>query len=165
MDLWENAVALGWAACAVDGEGCIGANSYVRRTGDHKGKYAWAITVKVSNTDPRFPRKMLEIFGVGSVSRAHRGRTPRERPTYEWQVASRKAEFVLRTILPHLVIKREQAEIALAICDTMHVKGGEQTYTGSKATRKLRPEILATRQALSVQLKVLKRNPPIGEVG
>ena len=45
----------------------------------------------------------------------------------------------------------------------MHLKGGALTYTGSKGTRKLLPEILERRIELATQLKVLKRNLPTEE--
>ena len=138
-------IDLAWAACAIDCEGCIGGYRFRSRKG-----YKWVMKLNVTNTDPRLPRRMQEIFGVGAVSKARRDKRPNMRPSFEWSARNRGIEYILRAVLPYLVIKREQAEVALAIIDTMQKKN---------MGRALTPEVIAEREAMVIQLKSLKRLP------
>lgn len=109
---------LAWAAGILDGEGCICIYGRPGRI-SKKGVHALALTVNVTNTDPRMPLKMKEIFG-GNLSRAvERRGNPRRRPILAWVITGRPAGNALAKMLPYLVTKREQAEIAIIYATTI----------------------------------------------
>jgi len=146
-----NMAELGWAACAIDAEGTI-THATVR------GENRSTIRVSVFNTDPRFVLKMRTLFGIGTVtSRVRVGRTGKtERRSYTWTASQRQAGRILEQVLPHLVIKREQAELALAIMATMRNSPGQ----GKGIGRFVPPESWALRQDLSARLKVVRDHRP-----
>lgn len=106
------ATELAWLAGIIDGEGCIDLSrrSRARAVGYH-------MRVSVSNTDVRLVARCQQITGLGRVAQlggeTRRRMRDRWRPCYAWSVSTRQAEDVLRLVLPYLVIKREQADLAL----------------------------------------------------
>jgi hypothetical protein len=105
-----------WAQLAayIDGEGCI--SILYRPT-----KSVWT-SVLLYNTDPRLCLWAQRTFGCGTIHAATHGRK-NERPSYRWQIYSRQAFWVLENCLPYFVIKREQAEVCLALRETRYAKG------------------------------------------
>lgn len=103
-DILTGDIALAWAAGIIDGEGCI---SGVKKTGTNQCYFS----LDVVNTDPRLAYRLKEIFGVGSIFVNHKGRG---RPIYYWRV-KKKDELpgVLIKLLPFLVLKKDQAKVAL----------------------------------------------------
>jgi len=108
---------LGWAAGAVDGEGCIAIRTS-RSVRSQRLQYG--LYVAVSNTDPRMPSRLAEMFGGNVVLKDARHR---QRPIYEWRVFSSKAALILQELRPYLVIKGEQADIAIAFAATLKRTG------------------------------------------
>ena len=95
-----------WAMLAayIDGEGCITvATSYCSK-----------LVLNISNTDPRLTTWCKDKFG-GSICRHSRTNNGNRRPLFVWQVSQVKAQVILENCLPYFKIKREQAEVALAI--------------------------------------------------
>lgn len=134
---------LAWAAGVIDGEGCICVYGRPGRV-NKKGVRALALVVSVVNTDPRMPLKMHEIFG-GNVNTAveHRG-NPRRRPVAQWLITGKPAGEVLLVVRPYLVIKAEQADVAIVYAKTIG-RGGQ-----------ICPEVHERRQNLRQQLVLLK---------
>ena len=107
-----------WAAGIIDGEGCI-----LLSPGKHdRCKEYWTLRVSVSQVDRRLLTRLHAMFG-GSVSSHGRMQAKGGRPISCWRVTSRQAEHVLRTVFPWLVVKREQAELALQSRDYMGTRG------------------------------------------
>jgi hypothetical protein len=100
MDEQEKAYLAG----IVDGEGSI----FVGKT--HKRLNT--MVVNVSNTDPRL-HVWLKIHAGGHVTEDKR-KYPNRRKIWLWQIGSNKAADMLEEILPYLVIKKDQAETAIA---------------------------------------------------
>lgn len=98
-----------YAAGFFDAEGCITANT--DRT----------VRVRVSNTERLAAKWFLQNFG-GRIQRQenHQGfGGDRSFPIYHWEPGSKaKAEMFLTGITPYLVLKREQALIALSVVRT-----------------------------------------------
>ncbi len=110
---------LAWAAGFFDGEGSIGI--YAR--GDTKGH---RLDVTIGNVDLR----TLEIFKRrwgGSMWTDHR--KPPRQTFYFWSLSTRSAQPFLLEILPYLIAKREQAEVALAF-QARRAGKGHQRVTG-----------------------------------
>jgi hypothetical protein len=134
---------LAWAAGIIDGEGCICVYGRPGRVGK-KGVRALALIINVVNTDPRMPLKMCEIFGGHTGRATERRGNPRRRPITQWIITGKPAGSVLVAIRPYLIIKAEQADIALAYAETIG-HGGQ-----------LRDDIHAKREDLRQRLVLLK---------
>src|ERR1700724_1637188 len=108
-----------WAGLAafIDGEGTI----VIIKARLHYTQ----LVIRVANTDPRLPLWCKQVFGgkVYASSPSRSGLSTR-RNFYSWATQSQKAEDILRECLPHFLLKREQAEVALAYRETFrHRKG------------------------------------------
>jgi hypothetical protein len=134
-------------ATFIDGEGCIDIHTrrqFNKKFGRHyETRY---VRIQLPNCDPRLPLWCKNVFG-GSIQPKRSNRTnPKWRPATSWEIASQKAITVILGCLPYFLLKREQAEIALAFQETVKRigRGGH-----SEAT-------LQRRMELQEQMKVLK---------
>lgn len=75
---------------------------------------------------------------------------------YRWDIRSQAAKRFLETIVPYLIVKKEQAELALAF----ERRKEQYLYNqkGSKGFSRLSDEEIRWRQSVKDQLKALKRN-------
>lgn len=87
-----------WAAGFIDGEGCIRISHKVR--------------VSVLQVDPR-PLIQLQVLFGGSIRINRHSTGPKRRRIYVWEIGSRQARTMLEQILPFLIVKKDQAELAL----------------------------------------------------
>lgn len=103
--MFEFALQIDWArlAALIDGEGCI----CIPRAG-RKRRYP---VVAVYNTDPRMILWIQSKFG-GHVSKKMKSKA--RKPLLEWRARRSETEQVLVGCLPYFLIKREQAEVAIA---------------------------------------------------
>ena len=107
---------LAWIAGFVDGEGYIGSPS----RGVRANPLTNPIQVTITNTDPR------PILFIHSLCGGYLWNTPRKgkwKTAFRLGFASKKACVFLKTILPYLRVKREQAEIAIALADMQQRRG------------------------------------------
>lgn len=126
---------LAWAAGIIDGEGCIFFN---------KQKNSFTLRVEVVQLDPRMPRKLEELFG-GNVKFKAKRPQPHWRPIYVWYVCAQRAANVLMEILPWLIVKREQAELAILSRQYVSRRGKPQ------------PELRGKLAEAAINLSALKR--------
>ena len=101
--------SLGWLAGIVDGEGSI----TLPRGKTRSGYIYYSIRVSIPNTDARIMSKIQELtlHRLGKVY-PHK-RPSRSRPIYCWITSARRALCFLYLIIPFLVAKKEQAELAV----------------------------------------------------
>lgn len=130
---------LGWGAGIIDGEGCISIYGRAGRT--HRGLQ---LVVSVVNTDLRMPLRMRELFG-GTFTKTCEAR-PRRRPTWTWLVTGRSAAKVLGVLYPHLTIKREQTEVAMAYAATIG-RNGPLSDAIRHERQRLREQLALVREA------------------
>ncbi len=123
-----------WARLAafIDGEGCIHSALTV-----HKPSVKWKnsrthyeyIKITVTNTDPRLSQWIVNTFGGGNIQ--HHTNNKRKNTNWKscffWSVSSEKAAAILRGVMPYLLLKKDQAEIALVIQSTMCRSGRRGT--------------------------------------
>lgn len=137
---------LDWARLAayIDGEGCI---SIVEiRPTTKRPNTSFRLTVDISNTDPRLMQYLTLNFGGTTIADT---RNPKAKKTcFRWAVVEQKAEKILIGALPYFVIKREQAEIALAYRRAIR--------NGRGSGFKLETSEIEARRSLSNRLKELK---------
>jgi len=98
-------------AAFIDGEGCITICRSPRRGAAASNQHELKMTV--SNTSLRLFDWLMSTFG-GNVRRAH---NQSYLPVYSWVLNELQAEVIIRRCLPYFIIKREQAEVALAFRD------------------------------------------------
>ena len=115
---------LAWAAGFIDGEGSIAVYKRNRRDRwkDH------ALRISVVNTDPRPLKELQRLFG-GSIQWCHKPgpKHPNWKPSWAWVGSHRVAESCLVRIIPWLVAKREQAELAILSRRLVSSKGRRKT--------------------------------------
>jgi hypothetical protein len=150
-----------WAklAVALDGEGCITIR-VDRPERTYRVTEQYYVHLSLSNTDPRLPMWCHKTTGEGHFY-AVPPRSARHKTQYLWVVAINGASaWILRNCLPHFIIKREQAEICLALRETKNWKHG-------KGTGRFTPESVRFERAnLKAKLHALKKGqtPYIVEV-
>ncbi len=96
-------VELAWAAGFIDGEGCIG-------IWKRKDRPSYRFHIQVENTDFRPLNKLCSMFG-GSVWTSKR--VKKFKTLYGWKIEGQKAAQVLNLVFPYLIVKKEQAEVAI----------------------------------------------------
>jgi hypothetical protein len=103
---------LAYIAGIVDGEGCI---HIVKRNPTYRCKsYSYNVLLNISNTDDDVLNWITTLIGVGNVNKINMENKPKYRKQmYQYQVASTRAIYFLKLILPYLHIKKEQALLAI----------------------------------------------------
>jgi len=108
---------IAWAAGFFDGEGCIQIRK--SKTGN---KMYYTLLVSIDNTDPRPLLDLKRIMGgVTKLKGAQsiHSDTWENRSVWRWAVMSKQAELILRSLLPYLRNKKEEAELALLYRETL----------------------------------------------
>ncbi len=106
---------LAYTAGIIDGEGHIG----IGRT-----KNYFCLRVEVANTSSRLIDFLHLTFG-GNV---WTGKRPNRKVYYRWMISTRAADEFLRSISPYLLIKRNQADLALAFREELDVSVQEEMF-------------------------------------
>jgi hypothetical protein len=138
-------------AAFIDGEGSI----YIKPLQTKSARYN-QLVIHIANTDPRLPCWCQETFG-GKVYRCdsnQRLNGDQQKIAYSWRIFSKNAENIIRGCLPYFLLKREQAEVALAYRATFRYR------TGHGSAQLLTEEELNIRQSCLLELKRLKRELP-----
>lgn len=145
-----------WARLAafIDGEGCIKLTT--KNDSRRPGKTYYRFTIEICNTDPRLTQWLKLTFGGVVVFREMKVR--RWKDAYTWIVTERRAESLLKKCLPFLIIKRGQADIALAYRATFdsHSHMSRDPKTGRVVTLDEYPAVHQARGAFIKQLSQLK---------
>jgi hypothetical protein len=146
---FEHITPAEWAYFAgiIDGEGCINIHAQKSRKGEKVFVY-YTLFLVVGNTSYSMLKWLHDRFGGSFVPR---GNTVTQKQIWHWGVASQQAENLLRNILPYLVAKVDQAELALQFRDS---------YKGLKpcGRRPLPIEISEFRGKCKIELSRIK-NP------
>ena len=135
---------LAYLAGIVDGEGHIGSSVAVAKRSLNESRN---VRVVVINTDLRLIEWLEQTLGGsrGTLSRT----SPRWKTSYRWCVYGHNADRLLRAVLPFLLLKREQAELAIAL------RAGPRT-----AFTELPPGVVRRRKALASRLGALTKRGP-----
>jgi hypothetical protein len=98
-----------YAAGLVDGEGCIYVQDSVRKG---SGRRAYSATVEIGMAEKA--KSLLTAMQGGTV-KSSRPASDRWAASYAWTVSGTDAERCLERLLPYLVLKKEQARLALLV--------------------------------------------------
>src|SRR5438876_2163112 len=102
-------------AAYIDGEGCISTAVAYSQPEKWKSESVY-VNVSVHNTDPRLIDWILDRWGGRVFQTKHSNQ--KWTTSYGWRVTCQQAREVLEKCLPYFIIKREQAEIAIALMKT-----------------------------------------------
>ena len=104
--------SLEYIAGFVDGEGTITIRKY--RTRNSIRGYSYNLYFAVSNTNPEVLKAMRDVVGAGCVTRSNKFKNkPHWKECFHWKAHSRKAAIIIEKLLPYLIIKKPQAQLAL----------------------------------------------------
>jgi hypothetical protein len=128
-------------AAYIDGEGCISMSVSRKKEWKHD---TISVFLSVHNTDPRLITWCLERWG-GRVYKTEQS-NKKWSDSYGWRVTCQQARAILESCLPFFILKREQAELAIALQKTCK-------YWGSAGAPE---EVHILRWNLRKQLSALK---------
>lgn len=129
---------IAYAAGFFDGEGHIRIQSHSRR-----GSYM--LSVSAVQATP-YPLDMFrELFGGTIKKRLIRYREE-QKALFTWQASSKQAENALRQMMPYLIAKKDEVEVALKFRATFRPQYGERS--------KMAPEVEAAREEM---MRLLQR--------
>lgn len=134
-----------WAAGFFDGEGCI-------CLFHNKDKRWFSLHIVVVNTDPRSIERFVELFPFAK-RKIICSKNGKWKPRYEWRTQGKHAGNVLEQLLPYLINKKEEAEIAIAWAKAPW-RGGK--YGINRGKRKTDVELTADEKSFKT-LKILKK--------
>jgi hypothetical protein len=108
---------IAYIAGVLDGEGCIQIEKPKRKHNREKSQ-TYKLQVRIANTDLRLIEYINGIFPayIYNGSEKRKGR----RRQFVWHANGKKAAQVLRQLLPYLICKREQAEVAISFQETFN---------------------------------------------
>ncbi len=128
-----------YLAGIMDGDGCI-----------HVNRKTLFLQVSVSQCDKYFLEFLQEKIGLGKVNlHAKAGTFTYKRDSYVWQINGKEAGILLETLCKYLVLKQDQAKIALEF-QKMRTPGRHRV---SETTR-------WRQRAIAEQLSKMKRESP-----
>jgi len=155
----DDPALLAYLAGIIDGEGSINITS---TKAPNSRNVSHALRMSVTNTSEALMVWLIDTFGSGR--QMSRNTNPGKWATrYDWVVYGHQAEVVLRAVLPYLVIKRDQARLALEFRGIgrtqkpyLHIRGGAPA---------LDPDVVIEREDIKRRLSVLNRRGPISNTG
>ncbi len=127
-----------------DGEGCV---TIAVQVGPGSLRRSHRLQISIANCDERLMLWLFETVG-GSV-KPRKSRSVKHRPGYDWKLFGRNAGELLSVIRDFLIIKKEQADTALAFLAV-------NRQHGSKAGKPLSDSVVEQRD--SFRRKILRLN-------
>jgi hypothetical protein len=149
--------SLQYFAGLIDGEGCITIKRSAPSGKRRSPSYVFSLCVEMA--DPRPIQAMCDFFGLTmwhNKSR-HLKNPTKHRPLFVAQIGRRKGIEILQAVLPYLLAKREEAELAIAfhlacMSATAHERMLGRKRYGPRTTE----EELAIRHSYYLRLQALK---------
>ena len=110
-------ITIQYLAGLFDGEGCISIACAKQGWKNSRSKSpAYELKLHIRMTDPRpikIFRDYFQQFLNGGYSVRQEYEHPNHKPTYCYGCSHSKAETIIKQLLPYLIVKKEQAELAL----------------------------------------------------
>ena len=147
----ENLLTPAYVAGLIDGEGCISVNR-----SKTKSDYIYSARIDVGMSAKAGPLLKMLHTQFGGGLRQIRKRTRRWAAAYAWGVFGHAAGRLLRDLLPHLVLKRQQASLGIELQDMIAGKTRGWTKKMRELNRK-GPLVNLTPKASCVAMLVAGR--------
>ena len=147
-------VDLARLAAFLDGEGSISIAYSVHKDPKFEGarqNYEY-VRLTVANTDPRLMQWLVATFG-GKLRHRPTNRAKTHKPCYWWVLTCEYATEVLKRALPYFILKRDRAELCIALQATMKRVGRGGTPS----------EVIAHRTAIKTKLHLLNARGPAAQ--
>jgi hypothetical protein len=138
--------AIAYLAGLFDGEGSV--NIFKQSNRKDRINPGYFLEISIGNTHKGVLQWVLENFG-GRLTQNAEQYTKRNHPTWRWRASSNEASEVLTIMLPYLVVKKEQALLAVEF--QKHVNTHPR-----KGNQPLSEEELAWREAQRVKLATMR---------
>lgn len=153
-----------YAAGLFDGEGCVmiaRARSGTAPRGSTTKRIYHRLDLSVGQVDRR-PLLWLQTRYGGRIDPVPKKRGIGEQLCWQWRLGPRAAEMFLRQVLPYLIVKREQAEVALTFRATIATERGQHKthggrFVGFESSHPVTADIETRREELRQKLSSLKR--------
>jgi hypothetical protein len=100
---------LAYVAGLFDGEGCVTVSRHQTTTA-----FTHQAQITITNTDREILEWVQGLFGLGSIQ-VKPSYSDRHSAGYTWVASSRQARDFLLAVSPYLRVKRQQANLALAL--------------------------------------------------
>jgi hypothetical protein len=135
-----------WARLAafIDGEGTIMIQSTVQKKSGHVGLY---VDLRVGGCDPRLTTWLQNTFGGKVYMQSRKKYQPNWQDCFSWVVGCSVAVHLLKQCLPYFIMKRDQAEVAIAFSETLSRNVGVKGHP---------PEVILKRLEMRETLRNLK---------
>jgi hypothetical protein len=153
-----------YSAGLFDADGCVRIARWQKPNSTH---VRYQVIATVSNCHSGVIEALMATYG-GSIHTELRSlRNPNHRNWHAWHAGSKVASAFLRRVLPHLIVKKEEAELALALQEhinqTAYMAPGRPAKGGRAKFREDREEIHAFREDLYRRISELKKRsyPPL----
>lgn len=139
-------IEIGYIAGILDGEGCIYINRRKLTNTGRRKTPGYGVKVIVSTTSYELVEWLIAYAQLTSIcyNQPKGNRKPKWLCTWN----SRKAEWLLGLVLPHLVIKAQQAKLGLELCKHLRTR---PMVRG----RCIPPEVVAYRESIKQQISKL----------
>jgi hypothetical protein len=109
---------MAYAAGIVDGEGCVAIDRYSNKD---LPSYCYRLKVRVGNTSIDLIEWLKNTFG-GNV-KTIKPRSKNNKRAWEWYLAGEPAAKFIKLVRPYLLIKKQQADLAIAFQSEKRGKG------------------------------------------
>jgi hypothetical protein len=142
-----------YCAGLFDGEGCVAIRKWAKPNSTH---IRYSVYCSLGMTYKPIIEELQGRFGGSLHLNRHDLRNPKHRIQFTWVAASQIGATAMRQMLPYLVVKRDEAELAIALQDhidsTPYVRAGRK-----KVPREGSEAINAYRNELYEKITALKR--------
>jgi hypothetical protein len=133
---------LAYMAGLLDGEGHIGIALRKNLISGH------ILRIEISNTNKAMIDWILPRFDGHGVIRKDRWGEGNRKDSYVWYADNRKAVRLLKMLIPYLVLKKEQAEIAVYFQSSIPAQG-----RGPRITK----DVFEFRESLRLKMRILNK--------
>lgn len=144
---------VGWLAGIIDGEGCITINKQKAGAGGRVNP-SYRLFMKVTMGHEVAVRRVRDLLDVGSIQpQVARPRADGVtfNPAWSWWVSANEAAAVLRFLRPYLIVKDEEADVALEFAALPR-----QLTGGAGGNKTKTPEFVALQEEYFCRIRDLK---------
>ena len=142
-----------YIAGLIDGEGSLESQRQMQ-----KGAVTPIFTLRLSFTFAT-PEPITTVAGwLGGAPKVYPATSPNRQPRWRFHIKNRIALPLLRRAIPHLILKRQQAELVLEIDRVRSIHSIPRTVSGPRSNLRMPEAGVVAMQSLHDSLRSLKSN-------
>lgn len=125
---------IAWCAGFIDGEGCI----YIQPCTPHgrSKETTYILSLNITNVDYDTINRIKSMWGIGRIGKKVRY-SENHSSTFYFIASANQALYILKSVLPYLVTKRKEAEIAIKFQEENQLRTGQNPIKGKQAMEEL----------------------------